>query len=222
MGRVSSNGARISKPGKRFTANRTLSPLESNLVRSHGRKIGEVIHAYNAAHAALFVLFWRLAANAKYELAIDLWHTAKSDRSQRDMMEAVVRNTDNLNKTYKKALLWAIGSLNELSQFRNDAAHTDMIWYYDRLIPGLSTRKQIRERLQDLPFEQNWRKLKGDLIALSTYLGLIEISLMCDEPWPLTKRPILQLARSTSEQTQKQRRQAKKAARERQRKASPA
>ena len=220
MGKVSAKACRVSVPGKRFTANRRLSAIERDLIRPHCKRVGEVIHAYNSAHASLFKLFMRLAANEDYEQALDLWHTAKTDRGQRDMLEVVVRHSKTLNQTYRRNILWSIASLNELAQFRNEAAHTDMIWYYDRLVPNLGTKAHVMERLLETPFEKNWRPLRGDLIALSTYLGLIDLSLAAGSTWPLTRKPQLQLARSTSVRTQTQRRHAKTKARERQRQSS--
>jgi hypothetical protein len=220
MGKVSSNAAAVSRPGKRFHCSRRWSKLVAGLVKPHNQHVGDVIHAYNSAHAGLFILFWRLVANENYDLAISMWHTAKSDRSQRDLIEAFIANSTEIKKTYKNAILWSITSLNQLASFRNDAAHSEMIWYYDQLIPGLATKPSSQERLLKLPFERHWRKLKGDLIALSIYLIMIDMSISLNERSPSPKRPRLQLVRSTPEHTQKRRRLNKKEARERQRQAS--
>ena len=221
MGKVSSSVGRISKPGRRFVPDRNLTTVEYKLVKAHNQRVGDVIHAHNLAHAALFLIFRDAVVRDTYETAINMWHSVQSDKAQRAMVANFVKHTTLINKTHKCNILWAITALDELSTFRNDAAHSEFVWTADRLMIGSSTKPAARARLTDLPFEKHWRALKGDLTALGNYLFGVNLSLVLGQPRSLYRRPRLQLARAQSAKTQEQRRRAKKAIRERQRQASP-
>jgi hypothetical protein len=211
--------ARVSTPGKRFTASRRVHAGDRKAIAQHNYRVGEVVHAFNAAQASFFLIFSRLAADTNITLALALWDTQASDLSQRKLLDAHVRHSVK-RKVIKRNLLWAIAAMNELAEHRNDAVHADFIWYYDRIIPGLATKQARSERLEARPFDTIWKDLRGDLAAIANYVFDLHYDLAADEAWPSTKRPRLKLARSMSARQQSQRRQARKSARERQRQAS--
>jgi len=219
MGTVSAKFGRISKPGKRFTAPRRLMSGNRKAVAQHNRRVGEVLYAFNIAQASFFVIFWQIMGE-DFPLVSKLWDLQPGDTAQRKVLDVFVRQRVK-RKSIQNALVWSLSAMDELGELRNDAVHADMLWYYDQLIPGLATKRSRRERLLKEPFELKWRKLRGDLAAVANYVNALHSDLMMDEPWPSTKRPKLQLVRSTSARRQNQRRQAKKAARARQRTPSP-
>lgn len=214
MSRALSTVARISAPGRRFTAPRRLHTGNPKAIAQHNRRVGEVLYAFNIAQASFFVVFWKILGS-DFDLASALWDAQPSDRGQRTLLEIYVRRTVK-RKSMTNALLWAIAAMHELAERRNDGVHADVLWYYDQLIPGLATKRQRRERLLAAPFETIWHPLRGDLAAIANYVNGLHWDLAMDAPWPSTKRPRLQLVRSTSARRQNQRRQAKKAARARQ------
>lgn len=215
MSKAHRSVGKVSKPGDRFHTTRKPSDPMAGQLKAHNQRVGETIAAYNAAHASCFLLFLKLAADDDYHLAHALWHTARSDSSQRAMLEACARHSPKLSKTMREAILWSLARLTELSSFRNDAAHTEMQWYYDRAIPGLSTKEQTRQRLERLPFETHWKALLGDLWALDEYIAGLNLTLAFRSSRPLHYRPRLRLATSTSRSQQAKARRAKKRARQR-------
>lgn len=178
------------------------------------------MHAFNNTQAAFFILFWRLTGE-DFVLASKLWHGQPSDTAQRALLEPFVQSRVH-RKSVRDGLLWALKAMNELTVFRNDAVHSEMLWYYDKLVPGLSTKTERRLRLLELPFEKIWRKLRGDLWVIGTYVTDLDFDVQLDNPRPSTKKPRLLLAQTKSPELQLKRNRAKKAVRERQRKASMA
>lgn len=218
MSKVSRDAAIPITEKTRYHASRREADRARKLTLRHAKHVGEVIHAWNRAHASCFALFMRVGFAGDYAVAIDLWHTVHNDKGQRAMLEVVVRRRLRRG-LFQSGILWAIDALNTLSSFRNDAAHAEMIWYYDQLVPGLATRPTSRARLTDTPLARNWRTLRGDLIAIESYLVFLEMALTMGLPRPLSRRPRLQLARKASARTQERSRRAKTKARERQQQA---
>jgi len=199
MGKTSNTSAQVSKPGQSFHASRRLNAIEYRLAKAHNQRVGDVIHAYNLAQAALFLIFRDVVVREDYYVAIGMWHSIQSDRAQRAFIEAHIRKTKRINETNRRNILWSLSEMDQLSTFRNDTAHSEVVWSADRLMLGTATKPASRVRLSELPFEQHWRKLKGDLIALSNYIVGLDLSLSLGQSRPLFRRPRLQLVRSSPE-----------------------
>ncbi len=217
MGKVSSAVGSVSRPGKRWSASRRLKVGNSKAIATHNWHVGEVLYAFNAAHASLYAIFTSLAAGSDWNMASDLWHAQKSDFAQRQMLSIYVKHCQK-TKSIRRSILWCIAALDELSLKRNDFVHADFIWYYDQLVPGLATERKRRKRLESVPFERHWLHLRGDLSAVANYAYGLYHSL--HQPRPLTKKPRLKLADTMSQKQQSRRSQAKKKVQELQRQSS--
>ena len=213
MSKASKSIARVSRPGDRFHTRRSLHHGNPTAMRSHNARVGAVIHAYNSAHSWVYIAFLHAARNDSHEAARDLWFSFGSDKAQRDFAALYFRRNSMIKPPIKRALVWALNALGELSTLRNDAAHTDMIWAYDRLEPGILSRDQARKRMEDRPFEDNWRHLRGDFSALSNYIMDLAYDVLMENTWPSAKRPRLKLSRAENAKKQERNRQAKQKAR---------
>jgi hypothetical protein len=225
MGKVSRESVNVITAKTRLRISRRHPGGTPTAVARHAQQTGEVIHAWNLAHGSLFRLFMRIAADDDYILALSLWHTVQSDTTQRQMVAGAVDARlakYRKNRTFVGGLNWAIGALNELCAYRNDAAHTEMLIYYDQMVPGLSNKPSMFGRLSKSPLAKHCRALCGDLYAVANYLEIIDFSLRNEMPRPLSRRPRLLLLRSRTALSQERRRRAKKASRERQRQSSRA
>lgn len=220
MGKVSKEVATIIYPETRLPLSRRGHRYGRDMEAKHARHLGEVIHAWNCAHGALFLIFAELQEPGDYAAASRLWHVAQSDKAQRDMLGALAEVRFKAKKPYLNGLKWALTALAELSQIRNATAHTEMVVYYDKMIPGLATKDGHSKTLERLPLAKTWVKLRGDLRVIANYLQIIHLSMELSTPRPLTRRPRLQCVRSKSAAIQKRRNLAKKEARERQRQSS--
>lgn len=217
MAEVHRSVGKISKPGNRFVASRRLHQPSPEGIARHNRRVGEIVHAYNTAHASVFGVFLFMGEFEDYQHGLDVWHSSATDKSQRALLEVAVRHKLKKRKSIQKSLLWALAALDELGTFRNDAVHTNMAWYYDAFVPGPGAKDSALKRLEALPLDKHWKALRGDLNALANYLAGLAYDVLRDERRPSHRRPKLQLAQTRSAESQARRRRAKKAARERQR-----
>lgn len=219
MGKVSSTVGKISRPGDRWTARRRLHTGDPKAIARHNRQVGEVLYAFNAAQASFLLVFWQLSSPNDIELAIGLWEAQPSDFTQRKLLKLYVKRS-NTSKTIRKALDWAIASMNELAKLRNDAVHSDVYADIDRIRPGIGTKRARAKRLEDRPLDNFWKDLRGDLCAIANYVSDVHWDVAASNPWPSTKRPRLKLAQSKSAQDQDRERRAKRSKKERQRQSS--
>ncbi|WP_397582809.1 hypothetical protein [Sphingorhabdus sp.] len=219
MGKVSRNVSTVITASTRFPALRSAPRKRTNAEKLHIKHVGEIVHASNQAHGALFHVFMTVACGRfEIELAHGLWHSVQSDNGQRAMLEAAVKaRFPKPTNSYRTGILWAIAALNNLSTHRNDAAHVEIISGFPEIIPAMSSKRSSSERLEKSPLAKHWRVMRGDLFAITHYLEAVYIGLWNDFPRPLSRRPKLQFARTTSESTQQKRRLTKKLAQERQR-----
>lgn len=213
MSKALSGSVKVSKPGDRFHTRRSLHHGNRKEMNKHNARVGAVIHAYNSAHSYVYLSLLAGARNDSHQATKEMWFSFGSDRGQRDFAINYFRNNRDIKPPIKRALVWAITALNELATFRNDVAHTDMIWAYDKLEAGFLSKDMTRKRLEDRPFDAHWRHLKGDFSALSNYLMDLSWDINWKNTWPSAKRPQLRLARSENAKRQERNRQAKRKAR---------
>jgi len=208
---------KISKPGDRWHPKRSLHHGNRAAMRQHNARVGAVIHAYNSSHAAVLMVVLGAAGKDSHQAARSLWFNHSTDAAQREFAAIYCRDNFGIRPPIRRAINWALNALKELARHRNDAAHSDMIWHYDRLQPGLITKDAAYARMQEQPFEAIWKKLQGDLSALSNYLMDLYLDVVNNNTWPSSRRPKLLLVHSQSAKVQDRNRKIKQKARERQR-----
>jgi len=178
---VVGNAVVLLRTAKRKLSRRVPKLIQSS-ARKHARQIGEIALAWNALQDALFVLFWAIATENRYEdyhKAHAIWHTLQSDRLQRELLMAVANANLNLPKRLVGHLKWVVERTAKLSEFRNDAIHTPVRFVpltSGQAIPipaEISARKQAVERLRQTPTAQTWRRVRGDLIVLADFCNAI-------------------------------------------------
>ena len=215
MGKVSKSAAKVSKPGNRFHTRRSLHHANPKAMRAHNARVGAVIHAYNSAHSYVYLALMNASSDDSHKATHDIWFSFGSDKAQREFTLAYIRKNERIKPPIRRAFVWALTALNELATLRNDIAHTDMIWAYDRLEAGLLAKDPTRKRLEDRPFDDSWRHLKGDFSALSNYIMDLAWDITFRNTWPSAKRPRLWLSRAENTKRQERNRRAKLKARQR-------
>lgn len=221
MGQISAGAGTAITASIRFLPSRRPPVLSRLDDAAHAKALGEVLHAWNRAHAALFSVFVRIATDNDWNLALALWRTGSGDKLQRDLLEAAANVRLAERKSYLNAVKWALASMATIGEYRNAITHTEMIFAYNRLVAGITAKDTHANTLTAKQrLDQNWRSVRGDLHAIAAYLDGVQLGLSLAMPRPLTRRPRLRFVRSSSAATQKRRHQAKKAAKQRQREAS--
>lgn len=204
---------KISRPRDRFHPKRSLPHGNPTALRKHNERVGAVIHAYNSAHSYTYLAWMNAAAKDNHQASHTIWFSFGSDKSQRDFVMNYVRNHKKIKPPIRRSIIWALTALNELAVLRNDIAHTDMMWVYTKMEAGFLPKDGTRKRLEEQPFDKNWRYLKGDFSALSNYIMDLARDITLENTWPSSKRPRLRLSRSKDAKSQERARQAKRKAR---------
>jgi hypothetical protein len=170
-------------------------------VRQHAWHVGEIAWAWNQLHAVLFTLFWELLDSDSWEVCYAIWHSFPSDSAQRAMLKSVAVARLTPQSRGLSAVQWVIKQTDSLSGHRNDAVHSAVVYTVQAGPPPkailkpdeITSRKAALERLAAAPLDKTWRRLRGDLVALTDYsvrlvntlpfLGTPEAP-----PWPLRPR----------------------------------
>ena len=105
---------------------------EKNIIedafRPYVLAIGNVAHSWNRLQEELAKLFCAVTG-LDNSMGLGIWHALKSDRSQRDLLEAAIKvgaTWQTWSTTYPTAcadLLWIIERANKVADQRNDAIH---------------------------------------------------------------------------------------------------
>lgn len=197
-----------------FKAYRKLpaDPKQRAAMKRHARQVGEIVYAWNSAHGAIFWVFWTLLGKG-HAVAHGLWHSLQSDIAQRQLLEQLASNTESHTISIRKAASWLVWAMDELSPYRNAAAHVQMYYHHPDLLPSDSTsRPKYVERLSKSPVEKYWRKLRGDLRAIEVYAVDLHVAIMMKNARPYTHRPQLRLVLAKNAKSRRQNRQRSQAA----------
>ena len=172
---------------------------------------GQVTWASNNLHAQFFYVLCEIFPRKKYHpkgpwrpdgtTAEEIWHSLRSDDLQRTVLRAVAIHSASLTERRRRSLLWAIDAAGTLSQYRNDAIHTEFSLDWGeglsrtkiKFVPGIGHPKRI-ERLERVGFSKLFRLLIGDYNQLADYVSAIWLNSMDWEGTqspPLPKRPVL-------------------------------
>ena len=181
------------------------SPDEGHLWHKHAHQVGEIITAWNDLQASLFSMFAEVLG-VREELALAIWHTVLSDSVQREMLVAAADakfHHDNSMRILPK-IRWLKTTIDKIAKSRNDPAHTPItfasLWTLGNLsaegnpsvVPDWFTGKRTAvNRLLNNPLEENWRKIRGDLVVLTAYSTALKHFIRTGGSIPLPHRPRL-------------------------------
>jgi hypothetical protein len=184
--------------GKRYTAPE---------FRPYVIALGQLSLAWNDLQESLGALFWTIMSPRPFEgmfvhrEPLFVWHAIKSDRSQRNMLQAAV---NNLTIDWERPLLvreinWLIDRANSLEDLRNDAIHSPLLF-----ATGLGAITKSGIRPADYQFNPRAIKLakRDDLLAefrfcrdtaitLADYAHLIDLALINSPTCSWPERPEL-------------------------------
>lgn len=178
----------LSYPTTKIVRSRKRSPSRrpptTNLqaFRRHASRVGMAVLAWNDLHANLYIIFWYLIGlsnpenlSSSRQAAYGIWHTIQSDKTQRDMIREAASANLVGSKDLLSRLTWILDQANQLSTYRNLAAHTSVIFHSlsgdNPRADRWSTRATYWERHRVIDHSRFWRLLAGDLSALSRYTG---------------------------------------------------
>lgn len=96
----------------------------------YAKALGELALVWNDLNVTLSSIFWTVTRIPNGLIANAIWNSIKSDRSQRDMIDAIV-SLDAAGQIVKgpvrKELKWILGEITRLEDIRNDALHSPFL-----------------------------------------------------------------------------------------------
>lgn len=173
--------------------------------------LGSVAHSWNHLQEQLGLLFCMITG-LEDTMGMAIWHALKSDRSQRDLIEAAVEaasKDEEWARDFPKAkedINWILRKVNNLTDGRNSAIHAPVFSYIGGLpdirpytLHGNPNAKRLRGK--DIFAEFEWYEKYFDTLQL--YAGGITIALIdrrrpagARMPWP--DRPLLPTVKQKS------------------------
>jgi len=110
---------------KTSTKRPTAQEMEK-IARPYLMALGRVAFTWNGLQDSLAFLFWKALGISNGGVAMAIWQSVQSDKSQRDMLRAAVRKTALWHLNFPKAtedIEWLLAETDKLSNKRNDALH---------------------------------------------------------------------------------------------------
>jgi hypothetical protein len=141
---------------------------------THSKLTGEVVWAWNSLQTQLAGAFAFVLNPNRIGPGFSIWTALPSDRAQRDVLAAAVKETFPMRSKLRGRLLWAIGAADKLATFRNDVIHSWMA--YDvgpgGMLPSNIGLPNARlRRLETIGTRKLMMSLRGDLLQLSDYVA---------------------------------------------------
>lgn len=128
---------------------------------SYARALGELALAWNDLHHTLGELFWQMLRIPNGMIPYAVWHSAKSDRAQRDMIKSLAHLNamgHDVPQHLRTEITWILGRIDTLEDMRNDVLHSPMFNSGDAILPAHELGHQRAKKLagKDLLFELTW------------------------------------------------------------------
>ncbi|MFN3350805.1 hypothetical protein [Pseudorhodoplanes sp.] len=174
--------------------------------------LGKVAHAWNHMQENLGVLFCEISGLADM-MGMGIWHALKSDRTQRDLLEAALKtraSDEGFGQTFPKAKVdieWLLKKVNALADSRNSAVHAPIFALPSEdggseILPFTLLQNPNAEKLSEKDILAEFEWYEGYFTALRKFAASMAVALAHERlgfvlgPWP--ERPLLPTVRQRS------------------------
>lgn len=162
--------------------------------------VGQLVLTHNFAHASFVLILCHLVGNGS--LAQTLWHTQRSDKAQRDLVSAALRDpTTPKSRLFSRSVSWALKKMDALSELRNDVVHADHAIdvqvkpYVVKFNPFSTAPSRVQRLQQEVKLTRSMQTATGDLAKLGEYVWCLWSYGSNEGRVPLPRRPRLRFAR---------------------------
>lgn len=175
------NFLRLLRPKPRKLSRR-VPKTYAKKVKKYSAQAGVILWAWNRIHAAFAECFVEIVDPKDPNVGLAIWRAIKADTGQRDMLKESLTVRKGINPRVSKALAWLLKIVGDLSQHRNDIAHTPMTMtgalsgFVFEPDPFSGDPKKVA-RLSRADREAFHKALAGDLIVLSSYATVLAMVL---------------------------------------------
>jgi hypothetical protein len=140
----------------------------------YAAEIGHLVYASARLQWSLGQLLAALVEPSKPALGLAIWNAIKSDRSQRDILEATAKVSVAHDQNAMSDVLWLLEQANARATDRNDAVHTAFFFETGddgniRPVPDALSNPGRLQRLTDDDLPTLFARHRDDLTALYRY-----------------------------------------------------
>jgi hypothetical protein len=93
--------------------------------------LGQLTLAWNDLHVSLSMLFCGAMGGGNVSKYLAIWQNIASDRTQREVLKAVIQNDWTImhpgNEALRDGIIWICNEATNLEDFRNNAIHSPLI-----------------------------------------------------------------------------------------------
>lgn len=163
----------------------------NEILKPYFLALGRVAHSWNHLHEELGKVFCALTG-LDLSIGMAIWHSLKSDRSQRDILEGALNSAACSSEwterfpSAKKGVLYLLNEINNLADRRNNAIHAPCT-----IIPGdieivpltfFGNERARRLHGKDILEEFTWYEKSAD--ALKAHATNVRFALDSGGTWP--------------------------------------
>jgi hypothetical protein len=168
--------------------------FRDNSFNRHSKALGELALVWNDLHMTLSSIFWTVTRIPNGLIANAIWNSIKSDRAQRDMIDAIV-SLDAIGQIVKgplrRELKWILKETSNLEEIRNNALHSPFLKNHDGSISSwhhLGNKRAKNIANKDVILE--FTKFYDRAVALRDYAEAVR-ECIGREHIELPSRPVL-------------------------------
>lgn len=172
-------------------------------VRHHATMLGEILWAWNDLHRHFALAFVELVKPKNLSVGPVIWAAINTDRSQREMLTAIIPWELGDKSRRAKQLQWSIKAANSIATYRNDLVHSPMGFALgDAGIKATASYfgnpfNRIM-RLKSVEIDRLVRVLREDIVRLDVYVAALAYALHHSDEHarqPLPRRPKMRTPR---------------------------
>ncbi len=160
-------------------------------VEKHATALGWTVISWCQLYEEMGLLFAALTTPDNKSAALAAWHEVRSDRTQRHMLRAVVKNSLHRKPLLRKYLLWALGQLDDMENNRNNAVHGPVELALEAagvvFVPAEDAQNPRAESLKGKDLEVEFRRYQENTDALKRFIR--ELRLRVPEGLPADQLP---------------------------------
>jgi hypothetical protein len=167
--------------------------FRSETFQPYAKALGELTLAWNDFHMALSSVFWAASKIPNKMTPQAMWNAIKSDRAQRDMLEALIDLRvlgHNLPTNIRCEIKWVLHEARKLEDTRNDALHSPLLSEKGTVFAWYQLGHARAEKLANKDLLKVFGWFYDTVIILRQYTELLSDAIgQPNEPLP--KRPSL-------------------------------
>jgi hypothetical protein len=164
-----------------------------NRFEPYAVQLGWLAYSWNSLHDRLGNLFWALIDIKNGRIPLSIWNAVKNDRTQRDMLAALAKETLPADSKVLEEINWVLNRAESFEERRNNALHSPLTFIIDTSGPQLSSKwtsgnqRAVKLKDKDLLKEFEWYGRSANTLAV--HVSRITLHIRAPNIQPELQRP---------------------------------